>query len=103
QTTYMLIMAGLTAVPVRDEAQQILRLLTTQLAGEGPGATLAELLIGAVPQGIYQQMWRTRRGKDLARRLAFRDLSLREFYHLPAQLFMAEALHQMALPGELSP
>ena len=47
-------------------------------------------------------MWRSKRGKEIARRHVFHDLPYKDYYYLPMQLFAAEVIHEMALPGELN-
>jgi hypothetical protein len=57
---------------------------------------------GLIPPSVYREMWRTPRGKGLARRVAFRDLSYAEYHRLPLCLMLEEAMHELALPGDLT-
>jgi tetratricopeptide (TPR) repeat protein len=47
---------------------------------------------------VLAAMWQTPRGQEWARKIAFRDLSYREYVRIPAFLLVAELLHHMALP-----
>jgi WD40 repeat protein len=51
---------------------------------------------------VWRAMWRTRRGREVARRIAFGELSCLECLRAGLLLYGAEFLHQEALPGDLS-
>jgi hypothetical protein len=52
---------------------------------------------------VMRQMWLTPRGREWARRIAFRELTFAEYVRVPMFLGMAEHMHQSAIPGKLSP
>jgi hypothetical protein len=52
---------------------------------------------------VYRQMYRSRRGLEWARKIAFRECSYAEVNSIPVLLYAAEVLHQGAFPGELTP
>jgi len=54
------------------------------------------------PPRVLRDMWRTTRGRESARQIAFRDLPYNDFFRLPMFLLASEELHQGALLGELT-
>jgi tetratricopeptide (TPR) repeat protein len=56
-----------------------------------------------LPPAIVRESWRTKRGRDYARRIAFDDLPLADKIRIPLILTITEALHQGAMPGPLTP
>jgi WD40 repeat protein/predicted Ser/Thr protein kinase len=55
-----------------------------------------------LPAAAYREAWRSFRGRQFAKKFAYRDLSFTDFVRVPAFLVLAETLHQGALPGPLS-
>jgi hypothetical protein len=51
---------------------------------------------------VMRQTWRNPRGRDYARRVAFRDLSVMDSYGIQFALFVAEAFRQGAMAGRPS-
>jgi tetratricopeptide (TPR) repeat protein len=53
-------------------------------------------LIGVLrpPPALMAGMWRTRLGRQCARHIAFRDVSLSDYFHMPLFLVLAEYLRQ---------
>jgi tetratricopeptide (TPR) repeat protein/predicted Ser/Thr protein kinase len=98
---HYLILAALTGQLTDAEAARLQGQIVTNLAAEGTVARFIQLLSGQLPPSIYRDMWRTPRGKDVARRLAFRDLSYLDYYRQPVALMLTEGMHQVALPGDL--
>jgi tetratricopeptide (TPR) repeat protein len=96
-------MSAWTNEPARPQALQAMTRLLARLGGGEQGQRQAALVARYIPPGVFQEMWRGPRGRDLARRLAFHDLTFAENYQLPLLLLGAETIHQMALPGPLSP
>jgi hypothetical protein len=47
---------------------------------------------------VFRAMWRSQRGQDWARKLAFRDVSFADHIRAPMFLYGMEMLHQAALP-----
>jgi tRNA A-37 threonylcarbamoyl transferase component Bud32/tetratricopeptide (TPR) repeat protein len=52
---------------------------------------------------VFRETWRSSRGKEYARRIAFRNVSLSECYGIQLPLTVAEAMHQGAVTGPLTP
>ncbi len=55
-----------------------------------------------LPPGLLRAAWRSPRGRDYARRIAFRSLSFAETVRVPILLFWTELLHQGTMPGPLT-
>jgi hypothetical protein len=51
---------------------------------------------------VLREMWRSPRGRELARRIAFRDLTFPDYVQAPVFLWAAETMHADALPEQLS-
>jgi hypothetical protein len=98
-TLQYLIMAAEVGCLGDAELKTLLGTLTARYANAG---SLADAARGQIPPGALLAMWRTERGKKLARQFAFRDLSLLEYYRVPVLLLLAEVVHQRALPGKLT-
>jgi serine/threonine protein kinase len=101
-----MIMAALVDDFSDAEAEQVLnRLLFRNRAGQAPGEANAAvgLVINTLkpPPGVLREVWRAPRGREWARRFAYRDLSYAEYFRTPFVLVAAEVLHQRALPGPL--
>ncbi|MBM4034856.1 MAG: serine/threonine protein kinase [Planctomycetes bacterium] len=67
-----------------------------------PRDSAVSLLAGIRPPSVYaalREMWRSARGRDLARRIAFRELSYPEFIRLPVALCFNHVLRADALGG----
>jgi tRNA A-37 threonylcarbamoyl transferase component Bud32 len=76
------------------------RELTARLATSYASKAAQSMAVGFVPPTVLRDMWLTPRGKSLARRLAFRDLSFAEYIHGPLTLFAAQTMRQAALGPE---
>jgi WD40 repeat protein len=50
---------------------------------------------------VYQEMWRSKRGRAYARQIATREISAADDKRVLPRLFLYELIHQGALPGEL--
>jgi tRNA A-37 threonylcarbamoyl transferase component Bud32 len=106
---YHLIMASLTGeIGEREAEDLLLRVSTLDGAGAwgGAGNILIPQLIKSekkLMSAVLRETWRTPRGRDWARRLAFRQLSYAEYLQVPFFLVGAEFVHQGALPAKLSP
>jgi hypothetical protein len=55
------------------------------------------------PPAVWKEMWRRPRGREWARRIAFRDLTLGEYVRVPVYLAAAETMRQSALPDAATP
>ncbi|HVX60680.1 MAG TPA: serine/threonine-protein kinase [Pirellulales bacterium] len=53
-----------------------------------------------VPPAVLQNMWRTDRGREAARQIAFRQVSMADHVRLPAVLLAVELAHQGAFGGQ---
>jgi hypothetical protein len=62
---------------------------------------MGELPPNLVP-GVARKMWATPRGRELARKVAFREVPYHEFLRVPVLLAGLEATRQMLFPGGLS-
>jgi hypothetical protein len=52
--------------------------------------------------GVLREMWRTPQGRELARRIAFREAPFPEYAQAPFFLWAVETMHVDAMPGDLS-
>jgi tetratricopeptide (TPR) repeat protein len=96
-----MILTSLTDRVTDQDAARYLSLLSS-LAGTGTAAgKMARLM--PVPPAVFKGMWRSPRGREWARRYAFRDLTFAEAHRVPAFLLVAEILRQGALPVPPSP
>jgi hypothetical protein len=97
------IMAGRGGDAAGVDLGLLLRRMATRFAGDGPERGIGQMSLSLAPGGATLTMWRTRRGRGWARKIAFGDISLSDYYLVPLFLLGAETLHQKALPGKLSP
>jgi hypothetical protein len=95
-------LASLTGELSDDEAQRIIADVLTAASDASP---LQLGAAGSVPlrPGLLREMWRTPRGRDVARRYAFRDLDVAEYFRLPLVLGAYEFFRQGALPPTPTP
>lgn len=96
------IMAGLTNELSDEECRRIQKELA-RVAGDGQGKQLLSLVMEFQSPTVYREMWRTPRGRAMARKWAFRQCSYAEFGLFPVYANAAETIHQLTLPGPLSP
>jgi hypothetical protein len=75
------------------------------LAGDSPIASVIKNDLLPVPfvAAVVRERWRSPRGREHARKAAFRDLSCAELYRGVFILSVAEGFHQGAVQGDLSP
>jgi hypothetical protein len=52
---------------------------------------------------VWRGMWRTARGRDQARKMAFLQLPLADYYRTPLVALMVEMIRQEALGGQATP
>ena len=72
---------------------------------EGRGAHITkQIMRNLVPirTPVIRDMWRSPRGRELARRIAFREASIRDCVLGPATLFMGELMHQVVFADGMS-
>jgi serine/threonine protein kinase len=97
---YQLILASLTGQLSDREAEDALTRLLTE--GERNRTIITMVRLLNAPPGVLRDMWLHPRGREWARRIAYKDLSYGEYTGVPFLLFSAEFLHQRVLPGPLS-
>jgi tetratricopeptide (TPR) repeat protein len=90
------ILGSLTQQLSDVEVGQLLAALVPVATGEAPIRRMADL----VPPAVVREMWRTPRGRDWARRIAFRDLSFTDYLRIPLLLAATQAIREIALPAE---
>jgi hypothetical protein len=71
------------------------------------GSTIVSTLkLGQFPTpfvaSVFRQTWQTPRGREYARKIAFRTLSLTDCFGIQLPLTVAEAMHQGAVNGQLT-
>jgi hypothetical protein len=65
-------------------------------AGGAKKSVLVELASSQIPPEVYRSMWRTPRGREIGRRMAWHEASLGEFFRLPVFLLVSETMRQGA-------
>jgi tetratricopeptide (TPR) repeat protein len=98
---HYLILAALTGRMTDEESNETAKRLIGQMAGASSSSGWITRLYAPPPQ-VLRRMWLSPRGREWARRFAFRDLSLAEHSRVPAFLLGYEVLHQGAFPETLS-
>jgi WD40 repeat protein len=84
------------------DAEKYLAKITKAVAGDD---SVIKVLTSnlRLPPSVFRTMWRTPRGKECARRIAFQEVSFQETLRLTAVLFSTEWAKQGALPDKVSP
>ncbi len=92
-----MIMGSLSGEMTEQQAEN----LSTQLIAAFSSGTLIGTMkdFVRVPPAILQKMWRTPRGREAARQIAFRQVSMADHVRLPALLLAVELAHQGAFGG----
>jgi hypothetical protein len=100
QVLYGLILASLTNELKDAEGEAVMTRLLATTAADSP---LAYLKAHHTPQpALLRGLWRSTRGREWARRIAFEDLSYPEMIRAPLVLMAYEMMRQGAMPGDLS-
>jgi serine/threonine protein kinase/tetratricopeptide (TPR) repeat protein len=73
--------------------------LTSAVAGDSPIAAFKGLY--RPPASTYREMWRSPRGHELARKMAFRELTFAEFVRVPLVLYAYETIRRGMSPDAL--
>jgi hypothetical protein len=97
---FHLMLGSLSGALTDQDAEDALTRLTSL-----PGATSAAGNLMSkvkVPPATFREMWTSPRGREWARRFAYRDLSYRDYTNIPFLLAGSEFLHQSLMPGPLS-
>jgi predicted Ser/Thr protein kinase/tetratricopeptide (TPR) repeat protein len=94
--TYQFLMAGLSDT-LTDEAIQ--RVRGRVLEGGAKKSFFVDMATSQISPEIYRNMWRTPRGREIARRMAWREASFGEFFRLPVFLLVTEMFRQGAFAG----
>ena len=99
------ILASLSGELTEDDVHAMVDQVIGSLATSFPPVALFKNRL--MPFGeltkVFREMWRTPRGRDYARRIALLNISYLDFHRTQVLLSLAEAIHQGAFPGELSP
>jgi hypothetical protein len=97
---YHLMLGSLSgALTDQDVVDALTRLADLAGATSAAGNLMSKV---KVPPATFREMWTTTRGKEWARRFAYRDLSYRDYTNVPVQLAASEFLHQSLMPGPLA-
>lgn len=92
---YHLILASLCDELPDAEAEKITSQIQEMVFGRQLGSQF--LAVMKVQPSVLREMWRSPRGRELARQMAFLDLAPREFFRQPAYLGVAEKFRQDVL------
>jgi tetratricopeptide (TPR) repeat protein len=95
-----LILMSLVNEMTEEEAQQFLKVTLASLKAESATTQLTGLL--QVPPSVLRQMWQSPRGRDQARKIAFRETAFAEHMRSPLFLLGFEWMRQGAFAAELS-
>lgn len=98
---HWLIAASLTRELTDPQAEQVLGKLIASFAPGSPAAMVGQVF--HLPPGVLRDMWLTPRGHDIARRIAFREISFAEFVRLPPVMILSEVLRQRTFAGNVTP
>jgi tRNA A-37 threonylcarbamoyl transferase component Bud32 len=97
-TVHRLILGSLTREIDDREAEEIKAHLA---AGSARALPARVHRIIPLPAAACRDMWRSPRGREWARRVAFRDLPYVDYCRVPVFLLVEETLHHQAMPGTL--
>jgi tetratricopeptide (TPR) repeat protein len=95
--TANLILASLTGDMTDEQAARLSNQLIQSFASGTPFATMKDMV--RVPPAVLREMWRTPRGREAARQIGFRLVSMADFVRLPALVFAVELAHQSGFSG----
>jgi tRNA A-37 threonylcarbamoyl transferase component Bud32 len=96
-----LILTALTDELTDAEAEEAVGQLVKGFAGKEAPPQFAAVA-ARFPPSALREMWKTPRGREYARRIAFRDLPYAESLRAPVLLLGAEIVRQEGFGGELS-
>jgi hypothetical protein len=100
---YITPMLGSLSGQVKEEdVRKALDAAVTELDVPGLRALRNKLLRPSELHPVFQEMWRSRRGREYARQFAVGELSRADLNRIPAMLGVYEFFHQGALPGEVT-
>jgi WD40 repeat protein/tetratricopeptide (TPR) repeat protein len=97
--SYMMLASLANKLPDAEAGKLLAKAATAGPTDTGPAGVLRLM---QVPPSVLREMWRTRRGRESARQIAFREVSFADTLRLPALLLFSEWLHQGALPADLT-
>lgn len=97
---YQLILGGLSNQMTEAEARKFMERFFAGVRSDSLPTQFGEILQSQAT--AVRQMWQTPRGRDYARRLAFRSLPFGEMVRTPAALFMVEMIRQGSFGGKLT-
>jgi tetratricopeptide (TPR) repeat protein len=97
--SYMMLASLANKLPDAEGGKLLAKANAAAPEEAGPAGVLRLM---RVPPAVLREMWRTPRGRESARQIAFREVSFAETLRLPALLLISEYLHQGALPADLT-
>jgi tetratricopeptide (TPR) repeat protein/tRNA A-37 threonylcarbamoyl transferase component Bud32 len=96
------IMASLTN-SISDKDLEAFRGKLASLGGDtSKNATLRNMVASSIPAGAVRGMWRSPRGRREAWRIAWREATFPETFHLPPMLLLAETLREGAFDASIT-
>lgn len=96
-----LILGSLTGEMTDAQAERLSAQLLKSFAGGSAMSVVKDLV--RLPPVVMREMWRTPRGREVARQIAFREVSMAGYVRLPALVLTTETAHQTAFGGQWSP
>lgn len=96
-----LMLGSLTGEMTDAQAERLSAQLLKSFAGGSAISVIKDLV--KLPPVVMREMWRTPRGREIARQIAFREVSMAGYVHLPALVLTTETARQTAFGGQWSP
>jgi hypothetical protein len=96
------LMASLSGDISDEDARKIQRFFLARLTDENQVKNILDFIVNQQPTSVYREMWRSPRGRKVARQWALRQCSYAEYGQLPLVLLATETFRQMAFTGPLS-
>jgi|GEM_PF-1618710 len=93
-----LMLASLSDAISDEQADKLADHLMRSFAGDSTFSVVKGAF--RLPPSVVREMWRTPRGRDAARQLAFREVSMQEQIRLPVLVVASEIVRQTAFGGQ---
>lgn len=93
-----LILGSLTDAMSDEQASRLSRHLCDSFTAGSVFSSMGGLM--KIPPAVIRQAWRTPRGRETARKLAFRQAPMADFVRLPALVLIAETVRQGAFRSD---